>query len=217
MATATPAISGEGSGLGELQGSESAAVAVALAEVAGSGDGQTRWRWGGLTGKVPAADWMGKERGNVVELTSALILIATMPSAQASKIGRLSQANDAQGFSCQVRWEQDQGGDQTRSKFTQASLRPGAGGVVHAQLVNVARDESPVCQALEAAGGAGWDGMDGCPTDCECRSFTGNVTTSYLPFSVVLPASASTARERGEKGSTKLGLLGGMSVVLSRR
>uniref|UniRef100_A0A0E0IA44 Uncharacterized protein n=1 Tax=Oryza nivara TaxID=4536 RepID=A0A0E0IA44_ORYNI len=93
----------------------------------------------------------------------------------------------------------------------------GAGGVVHAQLVNVARDESPVCQALEAAGGAGWDGMDGCPTDCECRSFTGNVTTSYLPFLVVLPASASTARERGEKGSTKLGLLGGMSVVLSRR
>uniref|UniRef100_A0A0E0ATV5 Uncharacterized protein n=1 Tax=Oryza glumipatula TaxID=40148 RepID=A0A0E0ATV5_9ORYZ len=71
-----------------------------------------------------------------------------------------------------------------------------AGGVVHAQLVNVARDESPVCQALEAAGGAGWDGMDGCPTDCERRSFTGNATTSYLPFSVVLPASASTARER---------------------
>lgn len=98
-----------------------------------------------------------------------------------------------------------------------ADVGEGAGGVVHAQLVNVARDESPVCQALEAAGGAGWDGMDGCPTDCECRSFTGNVTTSYLPFSVVLPASASTARERGEKGSTKLGLLGGMSVVLSRR
>uniref|UniRef100_A0A0E0ATV6 DUF834 domain-containing protein n=1 Tax=Oryza glumipatula TaxID=40148 RepID=A0A0E0ATV6_9ORYZ len=71
---------------------------------------------------------MGKERGNVVELTSALILIATVPSAQASKIGRLSQANDAQGFSCQVRWEQDQGGDQTRSKFTQASLRPARGG-----------------------------------------------------------------------------------------
>uniref|UniRef100_A0A0D3GYV5 Uncharacterized protein n=1 Tax=Oryza barthii TaxID=65489 RepID=A0A0D3GYV5_9ORYZ len=75
----------------------------------------------------------------------------------------------------------------------------GASGVVHAQLVNVARDESPVCQTLEVAGGAGWDGMDGCPTNCERRSFTGNVTTSYLPFSIVLPASASTAREREER------------------
>nr|BAI39840.1 hypothetical protein [Oryza sativa Indica Group] len=199
MATATPAISGEGSGLGELQGSESAAVAVALAEVAGSGDGQTRWRWGGLTGKVPAADWMGKERGNVVELTSALILIATMPSAQASKIGRLSQANDAQGFSCQGHF-----GSQSRHFTRRKRSHTRSGGRIEPK-------------ALEAAGGAGWDGMDGCPTDCECRSFTGNVTTSYLPFSVVLPASASTARERGEKGSTKLGLLGGMSVVLSRR
>nr|BAD31508.1 hypothetical protein [Oryza sativa Japonica Group] len=75
MATATPAISGEGSGLGELQGSESAAVAVALAEVAGSGDGQTRWRWGGLTGKVPAADWMGKERGKLPSTVLGLPLL----------------------------------------------------------------------------------------------------------------------------------------------
>uniref|UniRef100_A0A0E0EK60 Uncharacterized protein n=1 Tax=Oryza meridionalis TaxID=40149 RepID=A0A0E0EK60_9ORYZ len=176
MATVTPAISGEGSGLGELQGSESAAVAVALAE--------ERRR----LNKVEA--WRSHRQGSG---------------------GRLDGEGEGK-----ARREQDQGGDETRSKFTQASLRPGAGGVVHVQLVKVARDESPVSQALEATGGVGWDVMDGCPTDCERRSFfTGSAATGYLPFSVVLPTSASTATQREEQGSTKLGLLGGRKWTFS--